>query len=371
MDIVFTPSVCHIDLGAIRRNFLRLGPPDQLMPVIKSDAYGHGLPEVANTLDQAGALRFAVGLADEGAALRKLGHTQEIVLLMGCLEPCDWEIALRCKLTPIVGGFDDLRAARDLLARHPGRTLSVAIKADTGMSRLGFDLSQIGEAGDFIANTKGLEPKFLLSHLACADMPEADGYTQTQLSRFDEFHAALAPAFPRITLSLGNSAGAITGRSHDIGRPGVAIYGVNPMPGKDDIGLEQAMSVSTPVIAIRKLAPGQSVSYGRLFTARKTMTIAIVACGYASGFNRNLSGRVQALLHGRRVNQIGRVCMSMACLDITGMENIVKIGDSAWIMGGEGENPVTAAEIASLLDTIPYEIFCIMGKLNPRVYRKG
>lgn len=367
MSIAFTPSICHIRLAAIAHNFRKLGTPENLMPVIKSDAYGHGLTEVAQALDRAGAQRFAVGIAEEGSILRQLGHEQEVFLLMGCLSPGDWELAMRYQLTPTVGTFEDLKLASQLMARYPGQKLSIAIKVDTGMSRLGFNPDEAGAMVDFLSQNPALDPRLLITHLACADMPEEEDFTTSQIRVFDTFYSALAARFPGVPRSFGNSAATISGRGYEVSRPGLALYGANPIPDADNTGLEWAMSVSTPIIHVRDLKPGQSVSYGRIFTADKPMRIAIVACGYATGFSRRLSNNAQMIVNGKRVRQIGRVCMSMACLDITGVDD-AKPGDLAWVMGGNWENPVTASEIAALLGTIPYEVFCVMGGLNPRVY---
>lgn len=368
MSIAFTPSVCHIDLAAIERNFRKLGPADRLMPVIKSDAYGHGLMEVAQALSRAGAKSFAVGLAEEGAILRQLGHKQELVALLGCIGNGDWEMAINYDLTPCIGSFADLAHAREALARYPGKKLSVAIKFDTGMSRLGFAPEETGAVIDFLAETPGLRPALTLSHFACADMPEEKDFTDTQRNTFRQVHAAFKARFPEMRASLGNSASTVTGGSLEIARPGLALYGYNPMPYKDALELEMAMAISTPVIAIRNIKPGHSVSYGRTFTADKPMRIAVLACGYATGFARQLSSQAEVLLNGRRARQIGRVCMSMTCVDITGRDDI-KTGDRAWLLGG-GENQVTALELASRLGTIPYEVLCLMGGLNPRVYSR-
>lgn len=369
MSLSFTPSVCHVNLSAIARNFKKLGPPERLLPVIKSDAYGHGLTEVAQILGKNGATKFAVGLAEEGTILRQLGHQQDIVLLMGCLASGDWEQALHYHLTPCVGSFEDLHEAAELLSRYPGKTLGIAIKADTGMSRLGFSQGEIPQLLEFLTQNPALEPRLLISHLACADMPEESEFTARQAKIFDEFYQALSVKFPGLPRSLANSAATITGNECELLRPGLALYGGNPLPGPDELGLEWAMSVSTPVLQTRELAKGQSISYGRIFTADKPMAAAIVACGYATGFSRNLSNKAQAVINGKRVGQIGRICMSMAALDITDAGDVKK-GDLAWLMGGDSSNPVTPTDIANWLDTISYEILCLMGSLNPRVYSR-
>ena len=314
-DCTFSPSLCHIELGAIRRNFGRMGQPQALMPVIKSDAYGHGLVPVARVLAEAGAQRFAVGTVSEGMALRDAGLRQTIVPLLGALTDVDWQGAVMQGLTPVVGNFDQLeRAAAHC---HAGRTLRVAIKCETGMGRLGFSEAELPQVIDRLRTTQGLEPDMVLSHFSCADVPEQEAYTQDQVRRFTAMSDALRGVFPEIKRSLCNTAGTI-GRPEahfEICRPGISLYGGNPFTGtawQDKgarLGLEWAMSVSAPIIEVREVAEGRSVSYGRLFTAQKPATVAVVAIGYATAFNRSLSTRTAMIINGRRVPQVGRVCM--------------------------------------------------------------
>ena len=375
-DCTFSPSLCHIELGAIRRNFGRMGQPQALMPVIKSDAYGHGLVPVARVLAEAGAQRFAVGTVSEGMALRDAGLRQTIVPLLGALTDVDWQGAVMQGLTPVVGNFDQLeRAAAHC---HAGRTLRVAIKCETGMGRLGFSEAELPQVIDRLRTTQGLEPDMVLSHFSCADVPEQEAYTQDQVRRFTAMSDALRGVFPEIKRSLCNTAGTI-GRPEahfEICRPGISLYGGNPFTGtawQDKgarLGLEWAMSVSAPIIEVREVAEGRSVSYGRLFTAQKTATVAVVAIGYATAFNRSLSTRTAMIINGRRVPQVGRVCMGMIMADVTGLPP-VRVGDTAWLVGGPaepGQTPVTPQDIADSLGTISYEVLCLFGGMNPRVY---
>ena len=375
-DCTFSPSLCHIELGAIRRNFGRMGQPQALMPVIKSDAYGHGLVPVARVLAEAGAQRFAVGTVSEGMALRDAGLRQTIVPLLGALTDVDWQGAVMQGLTPVVGNFDQLeRAAAHC---HAGRTLRVAIKCETGMGRLGFSEAELPQVIDRLRTTQGLEPDMVLSHFSCADVPEQEAYTQDQVRRFTAMSDALRGVFPEIKRSLCNTAGTI-GRPEahfEICRPGISLYGGNPFTGtawQDKgarLGLEWAMSVSAPIIEVREVAEGRSVSYGRLFTAQKPATVAVVAIGYATAFNRSLSTRTAMIINGRRVPQVGRVCMGMIMADVTGLPP-VRVGDTAWLVGGPaepGQTPVTPQDIADTLGTISYEVLCLFGGMNPRVY---
>lgn len=376
MSCTFTPAFCRIDLAALSRNFRRLGTPDELMPVIKSDAYGHGLLPVARTLADAGAQRFAVGTTNEGMALRRAGFGQTIVPLMGCLTDSDWHTAVACGLTPLIAGFDDIAAAAAAASACGTRCLPVALKCDTGMGRLGFAPDNAPELVERLRAHPMLAPALALSHLSSADTPEEDAYTELQIQRFDRFYTILRAAFPRILPSLGNSAATVgpARQRSGICRPGLAIYGGNPFAttSRKALGqeLEWAMSVAAPILTIHPLRAGESVSYGRTFTAPHDMRVAVVAMGYATGYARALSGRVSLLVHGRRVPQVGRICMSMLMLDVSTVPES-RPDDLAWVLGGPtepGEHPVDAQELANLLDTIPYEVLCLMGGLNPRVY---
>ena len=375
-DCTFSPSLCHIDLGAIRRNFGRMGQPQALMPVIKSDAYGHGLVPVARMLADAGAQRFAVGTVSEGMALRDAGLRQAIVPLLGALNDADWQGAVMQGLTPVVGNFDQLERA--VAHCHAGRTLRVAIKCETGMGRLGFSEAELPQVIDRLRSVQGLAPAMVLSHFSCADVPEQEAYTQDQLRRFTAMSDALRAVFPEIQRSLCNTAGTI-GRPEahfEVCRPGISLYGGNPFKGTSwedkgaRLGLEWAMSVSAPVIEVRQVAEGRSVSYGRLFTAQKPATVAVVAIGYATAFNRSLSTRTAMLINGHRAPQVGRVCMGMIMADVTGLPP-VRVGDTAWLVGGPaepGQAPVTPQDIADTLGTISYEVLCLFGGMNPHVY---
>lgn len=352
-----------MNLGAIRRNFAKLGEPSALLPVVKSDAYGHGLVPVAKALAGAGARRFAVGLASEGCALRQQGLQQEIILLLGCLSPTDWQLATAWQLTPLVGSMADLEAAASLRAG-----LDIAIKCDTGMGRLGFAPEQLPAVIDFLRRAPLLRPRFALSHFACSDMADEADYTRGQQSCFVACYEALREAFPDLASSICNSAATLTGLDNDISRPGLALYGGNPFANEPLPDFEWAMSVASPVIAVHPLAKGQSVSYGRIFTASKDMRVAVLACGYATGFARGLSNTAQVLLRGQRCSQIGRICMSMSLVDTSALPD-VRPGELAWLMGGpDGAAGITPWDIAEKLQTIPYEVLCVMGSLNARLY---
>lgn len=369
----FTPSRCHVNLAALRRNFARLGEPARLMPVVKADAYGHGLLPVARALADAGAQRFAVGLVDEGRALREAGFSQRIVPLLGQLSPDDWRRARALDITPLVAGPDDVARAAALADR--ARPWRIALKFDSGMGRLGFAPADVPALLDALRAAPSLRPALAISHLAVADAPEEQPYTLGQLERFTAMTDAVRAVFPDMERSLDNSAGTLAWpqAAFEVCRPGYAVYGGNPLAGTDwaDKGrtLEWVMSLSAPVIQTRSLAGGQSISYGRIFTAPRDMRIAVLGCGYANAVPRVLSNALPLRLHGRRVPQVGRICMGMMMADISALDD-VQPGDRAWLLGGPDgpDAPVTPDDWAAPLETIAYEILCLVGMTNPRVY---
>lgn len=345
------------------------------MPVIKADAYGHGLLHVASTLTSCGACQYAVGTVDEGQELRNAGHQEKIICLLPPYTKDEWLIASQLNLTPLVGSFEALKQAASVC--NAQRPLSIAIKLETGMHRLGFRKEELSELIDTLRTTPTVIPKLALSHFACSDMPEQDKYTKKQYDLFSSLTDCLKAEFPRLKRSLLNSSGtlALSEAPFEISRPGITLYGGNPFKGttKHALGddFEWVMSLSAPVLQVTKLKGGESVSYGRTFTASKDMKLAVISAGYATGVPRLLSNKLQVLLHGRRVPQVGRICMSMMMLDVTELPETVA-GDTAWLLGGEnnltGQMPITPQDWADALDTISYEILCNVGGLNKRVY---
>lgn len=373
-----SPLQTLINLGFLRDNFLFLKKSLQpeLMPVIKADAYGHGLLPCARTLLAAGASRFAVGTVQEGAMLREASlacPTVPIVALLGALSPAEVQVAAQQGITPLVSSFEQVRAWQAAAGK---RNLPFALKFDTGMGRLGFNLAQLGELFDLLAKTPWLKPELLISHLSVADEDNGVNFTEQQIKCFEEISAALRGRFSNLKTSLFNSAGLLA-HSHksatDIGRPGIALYGANPLQGTAlnrpalDAALKQAMQVRAPIVQVHALRQGQSVSYGRTFVAPQDMTIAIMAAGYAEGYSRGLSNKGEVCLNGRRAPVLGRVCMQLTAIDVSHAPD-TKEGDFAFLLGGEGKGAIGAAELARLWGTITYEVFCLLGVINKRGY---
>ena len=370
----FSPSRCHIDLDCLARNFKKMGEPNKLLPVIKADAYGHGLMAVARILDKCGCLNFAVGTVDEAVMLREAGFSQRIVPLMGAISNDEWRKSYEYRITTPIVDSHSLKVA--LSACPSNATLPIAIALNTGMGRLGFSREDLPDLIEGLHRNSNLKPELVFSHYACADMPEEEIYTHGQYERFLDMTNALRAFYPDLLRSLNNSAAFLhDGASQwELSRPGISLYGGNPFFGTSKTSLganfEWVMSVSAPIVQVHRLKCGQSVSYGRIFTASHDMTVAVLGIGYANGFARALSNKADVLIAGRRCPQIGRVCMGMILVDVSRIKT-VEPGDLAWILGGEaylGERAITADELASEMGTISYELLCLFGATNERVY---
>ena len=344
----------------------------QIIAVVKADAYGHGLVETASALACAGCQAFAIGSVAEGAALREAGLAAEIISLLGPVLPQDDILAIEKGIIPFVHDFDQL----DRLAaacKALSRTARVALKFDTGMARLGFAEADAARLAEVLGKTPCLEAAMVSSHLATADDPAAFDFVAEQGARFARICQTLRRGGLSFRASLCNSAG-ILAHSDSIGfdarRAGIALYGVNPFAGTNREGLGHgllpAMETTTRIVSVHDLPRGASISYGRTYVAERDMRVAIVAVGYADAYSRGLSNKGFLCLAGRRVPILGRVCMQLTAVDVSGLD-AVKPGDQIHLLGGDGPGAITADELALWWGTIPYEVFCLLG-LNPRQY---
>ncbi|UJX40551.1 alanine racemase [Desulfovibrio sp. JY] len=342
-----------------------------VLAVIKADAYGHGLIETAQALAGAGCDAFAIGSVPEGAALRQSGCDGAIVSLVGPLLPEDDAMVLDFDVTPFVHDFDQL-ARLAALAAGQGKKAQVALKFDTGMARLGFCECDVPHLLETLAGMPAIEVVMVSSHLATADDPNAFDFVGEQGSKFARICQGLRDGGLTFEASLCNSAGILAHASNfgfEARRAGIALYGVNPFAGTAreplGAGLVPAMETTTRIVSVHDLACGCSISYGRTYTAERDMRVAIVAAGYADAYSRGLSNRGYMCLAGRRVPIVGRVCMQLTAVDITGVD--AAPGDVIHLLGGEGPGTITADDLATWWETIPYEVFCLFG-LNPREY---
>lgn len=374
MSILYNKVTAVIELANIVHNYQILsaasgsGAP---IAVVKADAYGHGLSQVAQVLAGAGAETFAVGTVDEAVALRATGHAHRVIALLGPVEDAEYATLWSAGVIPFLHTFEQLDRLAQIETTQD-EVLPVALKFDTGMRRLGFTLADVPALAGRLKAMKNVRLDMVSSHLATADEPESLAYVAAQAEEFASIRRELAALGLAHTANIANSA-AILGHPDlhlDQQRAGIALYGGNPFHGTErealGRGLKPAMSVKTKILSVHGLRAGQSVSYGCTYTAPVDKTVAIVAAGYADAYSRALSAKAQMCLKGRRVPILGRVCMQMCAVDVTGMDG-VRAGDDIWLLGGDGEGRITPEELAAWWGTITYEVFCLLG-LNKREF---
>ncbi len=354
-----------IDLAALRNNvrLLRQAIPPQamLMAVVKADAYGHGIVRVAKNALCAGADWLAVARTDEGMVLRNAGVSAPI-LVLGAASGMEIGDGVAHDLTlTVTDPLMILSAQRH--AERLGKTALIHLKLDTGMGRIG-----VRTADEVMAILRTLEacPSVRLTgvftHFADADGENPD-YTLMQLRRFNELCAFLPQ---NIIRHCANSAAIhrCPEAALDMVRAGISMYGYPPVPV--DTPLQPVMDWRTAVTYVKKIQPGDKVSYGCTFSADKPMTIATVACGYGDGYHRSASGRAQVIIHGRRCPVVGRICMDQMMVDVSELTD-VEPGDEAVLIGGEGPFSITAEDLGAWSGTISYEVLLAA---TERVHRR-
>jgi len=377
MTIAFNKLEVRVRLAAIRANYrLLCGHGSRVIGVIKADAYGHGLTEVASALAKEGCDTFAVGTVEEGAALRRhlasKGLNSRILVLLGPIDPDDFPPLWEHALVPFIGSFRQLEALARQAARV-GKGLDMSLKFDTGMARLGFGLEDLPRLLDRLREAPLVRPVMASSHLATADEPESVDFLMGQAERFAAILTALAQAGHTVEANLANSAGILGHPTvhHQSQRAGIALYGANPFAGSAwehlGRGLAPAMTVRTRIVSVHSLPKGCCISYGCTYTAERDMRVAIVAAGYADAYSRTLADKsAQMLIAGRRAPIVGRVCMQLTACDVTDIPD-ARPGAWATLLGGEGPLAISPEELASWWGTISYEVFCLLG-MNRRVY---
>lgn len=356
-------------------------PPAQVWAVLKADAYGHGAPATARTLERAGAAGICVALLEEAIELREAGIRVPILVMGGYYGPQHrgLEELDEHELTPVVYHPEQIeklvRIARMRERREP---IAIHVKVDTGMSRLGVRASDAEELLDLCASTPEVRVDGLMSHLACADAPDLEP-TLAQLRLFDAVkrraaELRLAPRFHHVA----NTAAAFRlPRSRlDAVRPGIAMYGVPSHAAADDDAiraLKPVMRVRSEIVALRTIEDGDAVGYGHTYVARGRRTIATIPMGYADGLSRALSNRGHVLVRGRRAPIAGVVSMDLTSVDVTDIP-LVRVGDEGVVLGKQdgplGSDTITADEIASHTGTIAWEVLTHISRRVPRFYRE-
>lgn len=360
----------EIDLSAIDNNYhqLRSTLPEGcgFLGIVKANGYGHGSVPVALRLEALGCEYLAVASLDEAIHLRQ-GGVSAPILILGWTPPAYAHELMNYDLTQAIGDVETAQHYSSILNSTEG-TLRVHLKLETGMGRTGF---QIDDPNDHSAIlTLMRDHRFLIegvfTHFAVSDEPE-DPFTAVQYARFLQditiIEGESGQAFRY--RHCANSGAVLNYPSYacDLVRPGIALYGLHPS-GEDCPELQPAMAVKARIAMIRRHKKGDTISYGRTFTADREMRVAVVTIGYADGLRRDLSGRFSMSVGGRLAPQIGRICMDMCMLDVTDLPDCHQ-GDEVTVFGGDG---LSVNHLAKLCGTISYELLCAVSDRVPRIY---
>ncbi len=363
-------NYCEIDLEAIRNNVrvmrAAIHGGAKFLAVVKADAYGHGAVPVARAALEAGAKALAVAIPEEGMELRAAGIDAPI-LVLGGIDAAAAPAVVAADLTQVV--FDEARVrALSEAAVRLGKTAHVHLKLDTGMGRIGVRTPEAVRAlVRLIDSLPGVELRGCFTHMATADEPDSTG-TLEQIARFDALCAVIAEEHPApITRHAANTASIFCypQAHYDMVRGGIALYGYPPVPGVK--GLMPAMRWVTRAVYVKTIEPGDAVSYGGQFVAKRPTRVMTVPVGYADGYRRGLSGKGYVLVRGRRAPVLGRVCMDQIMVDVTDIPGAQE-DDEVVLLGAQGGDCIDAQEMADWLGTISYEVLCSPSKRVPRVY---
>lgn len=368
---IIRPTVATVDLGNVRHNVAALKgllPPECLfLAVVKADAYGHGDLEVSRAALASGADRLGVALVEEGARLRKAGFDCPIHLLFE--PPAHGAAAVLSNDLICTVYTPGMARALSQEAVRGGVDTRVHMKVDTGMHRMGVHPGDVAEFTGLLKRLPGLEVEGIYTHFAVAS--ERDNkFTGKQIEVFQRAVAEAEAVMGRQLLKhAANSAGVIAfPRSHyDMVRVGIAMLGLPPSGEfTGEAGLRPALSLTGEVALVRRVPAGEGISYGLEYAPKRDTYIAVLPLGYADGFSRLLSGNAEVLIGGERKPVVGVVCMDLLMVELG--EEPVEPGTPFTVIGVQGDEEITADEVASRLGTINYEVTCMISARVPRVY---
>ena len=363
-----------VDLGAIRHNvrLLReLAGSAEVMAVVKADGYGHGAARVGKAAIEAGASELGVATLAEALDLRRDGVTAPVLCWLHA-PGTDFAPALAADVQLGVSSTRQLVEVLDA-TRRTGRTATVTVKVDTGLSRNGVGAAEFPALLPALRNAAAdgaIRLRGLMSHLACGDDPMSP-VNDRQARRFAEMRTQAREAGVEFEIHhLSNSPAAMTrpDLAFDMVRPGIAVYGQTPIPVKGDMGLRPAMTLTCPVAQVRRLAAGDGVSYGHTWVADADTTVALIPLGYADGVFRGLSGRMSVLINGKLRPNVGRICMDQFVVDLGPGPVDVSEGDDAVLFGPGDAGEPTTQDWATTLGTINYEVVTSPRGRVSRVY---
>ena len=366
------PTWAEIDLAAFSRNVdaivRRLPDGSRLIAVLKADGYGHGAVQLAKRCTPDRVAMIATALLEEAIELRNNGIELPL-LVLGPLTEAQIAIAMDQRLTIGVVGPEELesacRVARD-------REVSIHLKLDTGMGRMGVTESELPRVIELIRSTPRLRVDAVYTHFANASDPN-DVYSDQQIEKFRTMSAAIGKQRHHLANSAATMRGLIA--PGDFVRVGVALFGAEVLdvapalgrrdpPGEAALRLEPVLRWRTEIMRLKELPAGHPIGYGKTFYTTRPSRIATLPVGYADGYDRRFSNNADVLIRGRRAPVVGRVSMDLITVDVTDLPD-ARFGDEAILLGGE----ITAEELAKRAGTISYEVFVRIGRRVPRIYK--
>ncbi len=361
-----------IDLGAIRHNYLLmtdyLPKTSRVMAVVKANAYGHGMLEVAKTVVEAGCRDLAVAIPEEGIGLRENGFPGENILVLGAVNERGIEPSVQNGLTLTV--FDPSMIEKiNACAAQFHTTASVHIKVDTGMGRIGLRTQEEADAlVGALAKASHVRATGIYTHFADADNIGTDGglcdYSRMQLESFQILRSRFDPSLP---VHASNSAMSLVSPDANFSmiREGISLYGYPPVP--TDLPFRPALHWEAEIVHVKDVPAGTCIGYGCTYTTDAKSRIATIAAGYGDGYHRMLSNRAQVLISGKRAPVVGRVCMDQIMADVSHIAD-ARVGDPVVLIGRQGDGFIGADEVAAWAGTISYEVTLSITARVPRVY---
>ncbi len=374
---LFRPTVAIVDLGKLARNARRLyqkmGKPRFFCPMVKANGYGHGDLAVAKKLREIGVSQLGVGLIEEAIRLRDNGDKGEI-LHFGMFDGIGTRELFERSITPVLSSLEEIRFLLDeIKLRNQTQPFDVHLKINTGMNRLGFDPLVAKKAVELILASPSLRLAGVATHFASGEeLGEIGSTAREQLTIFEncvaEYKSLGATGFVQHIANSATSRELHLMNRIEFGvRPGLAVYGIEPStalnPDQSVFNLEPVLRVESRIVHMQDVGKGGRVSYGGQWEATRSSKIGVVPIGYADGYHRGL-GKGSVLVHGKRAQIAGTICMDYLMIDLTDFGGQAKVGDSVVLLGDE----IGASELADRLGSIPYEVLTSLSERVPRLY---
>jgi alanine racemase len=371
----------EIDLDALRHNVRAVrrlvGADTKILATVKADAYGHGYERISRTMVEEGVDFLGVANVVEALQVQAtLDHEPHRVRIMtlGANLVGEMDAVIANGFVPLVCSWEEA-AAYEAKAAEVGTTLDVHVKVDTGMGRIGLWHETCLAEIERIARLPHLRVEGIATHFPSAD-EEDQAFSHRQLETFNRILAALEARGISVALRHAANSSAIAHLPEsrfNMVRPGLLLYGHYPsahLAREHPLGVQPVLALKTRVVFIKEVAPGRTIGYGRTFTAAKPMRVATLAIGYGDGYSRQLSNRGEVLVRGRRARILGTVTMDQTMVDVTGVPE-ARVGDEAVLIGRQGDEAITVAELAERMGTIPYIVTCSISKRVIRRYVEG